>query len=111
MTAKELVDLLQLKKHPEGGYYAETYRSPEMMITNAGSKRHINTAIYFLLEDDNKSHFHRIKSDELWFFHQGEVIEILLIVDHQIQTILLGNNVFNGEHPQAIEAFPEIRIV
>ena len=72
-----------------------------MIETNLNKKRNISTAIYFLLENDNKSLFHRIQSDELWFFHQGEPLEIHFIENNQISTILLGNNIEKGEIPQA----------
>ncbi|HEX5025965.1 MAG TPA: cupin domain-containing protein [Agriterribacter sp.] len=101
-SAKNLVQKLQLRSHPEGGYFAETYRSSEIMLTHEGKSRNISTAIYFLLEDENKSHFHRIQSDELWFFHQGEPLEIVTLQNGTASSIILGNNIENGEIPQAI---------
>jgi predicted cupin superfamily sugar epimerase len=101
MNAKEIIQKLQLKPHPEGGYYSETYRSAEFLFNNKGEKRNITTAIYFLLENKDKSHFHRIQSDELWFFHQGEPLEIVMIQNEQIIPIILGNNIEKGEIPQA----------
>ena len=101
MSAQKLIDELQLAAHPEGGYYRETYRSPETIMTNEG-RRNLSTAIYYLLENEQKSLFHRIKSDELWFFHQGATLEIVLIRDNSIQTILLGNNIEKGETLQAV---------
>ena len=77
MDAASLIQHLQLTPHPEGGYFRETYRSKDNTLNSDGDNRSQSTAIYFLLENQNKSHFHRIKSDELWFFHQGEPIEIL----------------------------------
>lgn len=53
-----------------------------------------------MLEDKNKSHFHRIQSDELWFFHQGEALEILILQNKMLKTITVGNRVENGEIPQ-----------
>ncbi len=57
---------------------------------------------YFCLENENKSHFHRIKSDELWFFHQGNALEILVLDEDGLQSIILGNNLSAGEVPQAM---------
>ena len=90
-TAQDWITSLNLLPHPEGGYYKETYRSPEQALF-AGFKgpRSISTAIYFLLEGKNKSHFHRIQSDELWFFHEGVTLEILLLHKDRVETILLG---------------------
>jgi predicted cupin superfamily sugar epimerase len=102
MTADEIITQLQLIAHPEGGYYAETYRSEELTINKNGDSRSTCTAIYFLLKDNDLSHLHRIQSDELWFFHQGEPLEIVYIQHGKISSIVLGNNLQNGEVPQAI---------
>jgi predicted cupin superfamily sugar epimerase len=102
MNAKELIEKLSLKKHPEGGYYKETYRSSESLLLSNDKNRNLCTAIFFLLENDDKSHFHRIQSDELWFFHQGQPLEIVSIQHNRIQPILLGNDLSQNELPQAI---------
>lgn len=102
MDVKELIHKLQLLPHPEGGFYRETYRSDESINTDNGKVRNISTAIYYLLENEDRSLFHRIQSDELWFFHQGQALEINVIRDNQLDTILLGNDIEKGEVPQAI---------
>jgi predicted cupin superfamily sugar epimerase len=102
MNVKELIRKLQLKIHPEGGFYRETYSSSESTTTGKGVLRSICTAIYYLLENENKSLLHRIQSDELWFFHQGQPLEITVIQDNQFTIILLGNDFDGGEVPQAI---------
>jgi predicted cupin superfamily sugar epimerase len=102
MDIKEMIHKLQLKVHPEGGYYRETYRSSECTTTSKGEVRNISTAIYYLLENEDKSHFHRIQSDEIWLFHQGQSLEICLFQSNQLVTIYLGNDIENGEVPQAI---------
>jgi uncharacterized protein len=102
MDSKHLIEQLQLLPHPEGGYFRETYRSSEMTTTNKGKSRNVCTAIYYLLENDNKSNFHRILSDELWFFHQGNAVEIVTIQHGQIVTYLLGDDISNGEVLQAL---------
>lgn len=101
-NAKTLIKQLQLQKHPEGGFYRETYRCNDILTTNRNKARNVSTAIYYLLENADKSHFHRIQSDELWFFHQGEAVEIIMLVDGQSTSILLGNNLERGAIPQAI---------
>lgn len=65
-----LVNQLKMKAHPEGGFYAELYRSEQSLETSNGS-RNLTTSIFFLLRSEDVSHFHRIKSDELWFWHEG----------------------------------------
>jgi predicted cupin superfamily sugar epimerase len=101
MDSKEIVQILGLQAHPEGGFYKETYRSSCSMKTEQNSIRNVCTAIYFLLENDNISLFHRIQSDELWFFHQGEPLEIVFIKEGILNSIILGNSFENGEVPQA----------
>lgn len=75
MTAQDWISKLSLIRHPEGGYYRETYRSSELIRTGLPSRycgpRAFSTAIYFLLPGNEVSRFHRIKSDEIWFFHTG----------------------------------------
>ncbi|MEY3683061.1 MAG: hypothetical protein RLZZ289_1596, partial [Bacteroidota bacterium] len=65
---QQLINELGLQAHPEGGYYKETYRAAQ---TLDGQDRQLLTSIYFLLTAENVSKFHRIKSDELWYFHAG----------------------------------------
>lgn len=101
MDAAKIIQKLKLQPHPEGGFYKETYRC-EQKITTPRGERNVSTAIYYLLEDKDKSHFHRIKSDELWFFHQGQPLEIISIQDNKVHTILLGNNLEKGEVPYAM---------
>ena len=102
MTAQELIRHLQLLPHPEGGHYQETYRSAHTLAVDDAQTRNVSTAIYYLLEDEEKSCFHRIKSDELWFFHKGQALEIVLLTNGQPATIVLGNDVENGEVLQAV---------
>lgn len=97
MTSKDLVTNLSLLPHPEGGYYKETYRSEETMTNKNEDLRNVCTAIYFLLEEKDKSHFHRIQSDELWFFHMGQSLEIYYILEGTIKSVTLGTNMQNGD--------------
>jgi predicted cupin superfamily sugar epimerase len=94
------IEKLQMTAHPEGGFYKETYRSADEIETSFGT-RNISTAIYFLLQDFQKSHFHKIKSDEQWFHHLGETLEISYILNNKLHQIYLGNNPENGEVLQA----------
>lgn len=101
-TAQHLIDHLQLTPHPEGGYYRETYRAALETTTEGGARRNASTAIYYLLENNNRSHFHRIQSDELWFFHQGQPLEVLLLQSGQLTILTLGHDVAQGELLQAV---------
>jgi hypothetical protein len=78
MDTATLIRQLQLLPHPEGGYYRETYRSDVSVDVN-GKKRNFCTGIYFLLEKNNFSALHRIKSDELWHFYAGDPLEVIEI--------------------------------
>ena len=83
---KALIEKFDLIPHPEGGFYKETYRS-EMDFGN----RKIMTAIYFLLTSDHVSHFHRIKSDELWFYHAGSPLIVHTLTSEGHREHLVGN--------------------
>lgn len=94
---KELVDHFGMDAHPEGGFYKEVFRTEEFV---PGTKRNYLTSIYFLLVDNQVSHFHRIKSDECWYFHEGSPLlihEIKANGLHQFTT--LGLNISAGQVP------------
>lgn len=92
-----LVQRFDLKPHPEGGFYSETYRSAESIPATAlpdrfTGDRYFSSAIYFLLEKDNFSAFHRIKSDECWHFYSGDPLWVhVLHQDGRYELIALGN--------------------
>ena len=71
MEAQQIIDKLEMIPHPEGGYYAETYRSKS---TVHGDE--IMSIIYFLLEPGQVSYWHQIKQDEMWFHHCGAPLEV-----------------------------------
>ncbi|WP_252037083.1 MULTISPECIES: cupin domain-containing protein [Vibrio] len=80
---KYLVDKFNLKPHPEGGYFSENYRSEEILDCppERFSGKHVyKTSIYYLLEKENVSMFHRLKQDELWHHYTGCSV-ILHILD------------------------------
>ena len=92
-TPSSLVEDLNLLPHPEGGFYKEMYRSPT--IVNAGGlvKKSAYTSIYYLLAGDDFSSWHRIKSDETWYFHSGCDVSIYFFDQNKaLQTIQLGLN-------------------
>jgi predicted cupin superfamily sugar epimerase len=101
MTAEEIIKKLNLIKHPEGGFYKETYRAEKSITLDNGNVRNTGTAIYYLLKDKDKSHFHKVASDELWFFHQGEALEIVMITeDGKVETKTLSNRLELNNEPQ-----------
>ncbi len=92
-----LIEKLELLPHPEGGFYKETYRSNE---TIASGNRQLMTSIYFLLTSNNVSKFHRIKSDELWFFHTGSPLIVHVLDENGHTENLIGLDLQKGELPQ-----------
>ena len=76
--ATELIRALQLQPHPEGGFYRETFRSAARVATGQQPERSALTTIYFLLADGGFSAWHRVRSDEVWHWYEGEPLELLL---------------------------------
>nr|WP_255647369.1 cupin domain-containing protein [Fulvivirga sedimenti] len=101
---EELIRMLELMPHPEGGYYRETYRSQDLMTpTWTSDQRNVSTGIYFLLTSGNFSAFHRIKSDEMWHFYEGGSMTVYVIDPRGKQTeIVLGRDLSSGECLQAV---------
>jgi predicted cupin superfamily sugar epimerase len=98
----------QMQAHPEGGYFAETYRSTEKIPQNAlpsrfKDDRSFATGIYFLLESHHISALHRIESDEMWHFYAGCPLHVYVIdAEGKLEIIRLGNNPEKGEVFQAV---------
>ena len=108
MDANYWINKLKLEKHIEGGYFAEYFRSNEKIAKSAlperyDSDRFFNSQIYFLLNSCDKSRFHRIKSDETWYFVEGDVLWLYLLNPNgELETIILGKDFENGEVPQYV---------
>ena len=101
------IEHLALQPHPEGGFYKETYRAPEKvpvdgLPTRFFGPRNLSTAIYFLLRAQDRSLFHRIKSDELWHFHAGNTLNIYVLTNEGLLTHQLGPNVDQGDSLQVV---------
>ena len=95
----DIIKELKLLKHPEGGFYAETYCST---IKTEDKKGVLMTAIYFLLTSENVSHFHRIKHDELWFHHEGSPISIHILEKGEHKEYILGKTFGQECRPQQL---------
>jgi len=97
------IDKLGMKKHPEGGYYSESYRANEYHDeTNLPSRykgnRDFYTVIYFLLDGNDFSAFHRMKSDEILHFYDGSAMTVNIIAkDGTYTEVVTGSNLDNGE--------------
>jgi hypothetical protein len=98
-TAADIIARLELRPHPEGGYYRETFRDSR---TDAQG-RALSTAIYFLLARGERSHWHRIDAIEVWHYYAGSALTLQIANEGcASHTIRLGPEVAAGERPQAI---------
>ena len=107
MNAQHWIERLDLQPHPEGGYYRETYRAPFMLpqsvLPGYRGDRAASTAIYFLLEENQFSAFHRIRSDEMWHFYAGSALIVHVITPaSEYREFLLGSNTERREEFQAV---------
>jgi len=95
MTADEIIRVLDLKPHPEGGHFRETFRD------EAGGARGASTAIYYLLKRGERSHWHRVDAAEVWHWYVGDPLELVLSPDgRKTETHVLGSNLVAAERPQ-----------
>lgn len=94
---RAIIGQLGLAPHPEGGWYRETWRE------GTEGRGHA-TAIYFLLEAGQRSHWHRVDAAELWLFHAGTPIDLRIARggNGPVETIRIGADVMGGEHPQGL---------
>ena len=102
------IEKLELEAHPEGGYFRQTYKADVMVAKEAlpagfAGDRAVSTAIYFLLERENFSAFHRLRSDELWHFYAGDPLVVHVIEpEGEYSRILLGRDLDAGQVLQAV---------
>jgi len=96
-TAADIIARLQLKPHPEGGHYRETFRDGRL----DESGRSLCTAIYFLLARGERSHWHRIDAVEIWHYHAGSALVLQIADDGDKRSVRLGPDLAAGEVPQA----------
>jgi uncharacterized protein len=99
MTAGQIIELLSLKPHPEGGHFIETFRDATRVGARAAS-----TAIYFLLTRGERSNWHRIDAAEVWHYYAGAPLELEVADTHegQVRRLRLGTDFSAGERPQAV---------
>ncbi len=96
-TAAEIIKRLEMIPHPEGGHYAETFRDP---LTVDGRAR--STAIYYLLQRGERSHWHRIDAVEIWHYYAGDPLKLSIADEKGVRTITLGQDIAGGAIPQGI---------
>ncbi len=102
LTADELIKILGLKPHPEGGYYRETYRGPGL-IPDSAPPRFYSTAIYYLLVPGAVSQLHRLSCDELFHFYMGDPVTwVLLTTAGKMEKVALGQDLPQGQRLQML---------
>lgn len=97
-TAPALIERFAMVPHPEGGHYVETWRDhPE------GGGRGVGTAILFLLQEGERSHWHRVDADECWFHHAGAPLALSISADDHTAptTTVVGPDLLDGHEPMA----------
>jgi len=96
-SAEEIIATLGLQCHPEGGWFAETFRDGN------GQSRATSTAIYYLLQAGERSHWHRVRdAAEVWHYYAGDPLLLRISDGISIEEIRIGANLAAGERPQAV---------
>lgn len=97
LSAEDIVRLLDLAPHPEGGFYRETFRDP-----NAPGGRAASTAIYFLLPGGAPSRWHRVDAAEGWHYYAGAPLELMIEQNGRRRSQIIGVDLNSGERPQGM---------
>ena len=97
LSADEVIRLLELAPHPEGGHYRETFRDGE-----GATGRGASTAIYFLLQAGEVSRWHRVDAAEVWHWYAGASLQLSIVEGTTQRDVRLGPHLAAGERPQAV---------
>jgi predicted cupin superfamily sugar epimerase len=102
LDANDVIKELNMQPHPEGGWYIKTFRDEDG--GNSHGTRGNSTAIYYLLEKGQRSHWHKvIDASEVWLWHAGDTLELSISEDGKhVQKHALGMNLMSGERPQCV---------
>ena len=100
MTADEIIALLELEPHPEGGYFKETFRDN----VQTGNGRAASTAIYFVLRAGEISRWHKVDAAEMWHWYAGAPLKLSISPDASgpVEYVQLGTDWGAGQRPQAV---------
>ncbi|MDE1156885.1 MAG: cupin domain-containing protein [Neorhizobium sp.] len=100
--AQAIIAALGMQRHPEGGWYVETFRDKGGRDSSGGARGH-STAIYYLLEKGERSHWHRVRDAvEVWHYYAGDALLLRLSDGQSVEEIRLGPDILAGERPQGI---------
>ncbi|XJS11737.1 cupin domain-containing protein [Aerococcaceae bacterium WGS1372] len=103
VTMNQWIKYYNMEGHREGGFYYQNLKSNQTIVNEEGNERALYTSIYFLLTDTNPSRFHRLKADEVWYYHYGQALIVHMITpEGNYETITLGSNIERGEVLQAV---------
>ena len=110
LSVNDIIRLLDLKPHPEGGHFREMFRDkpppyppPQTGEGREGVARATSTAIYFLLARGERSHWHRVDAVEVWHWYAGAPLELEIAQNEgRIERVTLGNDLASGQRPQAV---------
>src|SRR5687768_3992637 len=111
LRAEEVIEALRLSAHPEGGFFAETFRAATLPFELAGRGfRSASTAIYFLLRSSDFSALHEVASDEQWHHYLGDALELHCFDSAGLhRRVLLGNAISDGQRPQHVVRAGELQ--
>lgn len=111
LTAQQVIDNLRLAPHPEGGFFAETFRAAPLPAALPGrGERNASTAIYFLLRSEDFSALHVVTSDEAWHHYLGDPLELHCFdLEGKHRAITLGSALDVGQRPQHVVASGELQ--
>jgi predicted cupin superfamily sugar epimerase len=98
LNPAEIIRLLGMRPHPEGGHFCETFRDSKLI----DGKRPASTAIYFLLTRGERSQWHRVDAAEGWHWHAGAPLRLTIFENGRGKDITLGADLAAGERPQAV---------
>jgi predicted cupin superfamily sugar epimerase len=99
LTAQDIVRMLGLKPHPEGGHFRETFRDAKQ----APNGRAASTAAYYLLARGERSHWHRLDAAEIWHWYAGAPLQLeIALAGGRIERVTLGGDISAGLRPQAL---------
>jgi predicted cupin superfamily sugar epimerase len=100
LTARDVIRLLALTPHPEGGHFRETFRDPRAVE----GERAASTAIYYLLAGGERAQWHRVDATEVWHYYAGDALRLEIASQEAgpVEHVILGPDLTNGERPQVV---------
>ncbi len=98
LSADDVIAMLGLSAHPEGGYFREMFRDEHTLDKG----RSVSTAIYFLLTQEKASHWHKVDAAEVWHWYGGAPLQLEIFDGKELQSIRVSGNLMEGDRPQAV---------